>query len=93
MSSPLNKDSRMECSRHGLQKPSFICKHLQHGEGLGFIEANENSDPDYPFREAWCEACDKVLLDQGEWNDISEGHAQIMAICEGCLNEIKERNE
>lgn len=93
MSSPLNKDSKMECARHGLQKPSFICKHLQYGEGIGFYEATDDPDPEYPFREAWCDECDKVLMEQGEWNDISEGHAQILPICEGCLNEIQARNE
>ncbi|OEG73468.1 hypothetical protein BEL05_08625 [Shewanella colwelliana] len=93
MGSPLNKDSKMECARHGLQKPSFICKHLQYGEGLGFYEATDDPDPEYPFREAWCGDCDKVLLEQAEWNDISEGNAQIMPICEGCLTEIQARNE
>ena len=28
------------------------------------------------------------LMAQGEWNDISEGHSQIMVICEGCYYEI-----
>ena len=83
----------MECNSHGVQKPSFICHHLRYGEKAGFVEASEDPDPDYPFREAWCGTCDKVLLEQGEWNDVSEGHAQFMAICEGCLNEIKARNE
>ncbi|GAA5441897.1 hypothetical protein Misp06_00058 [Microbulbifer sp. NBRC 101763] len=93
MGEPLNKNSRMECTKHGLQKPAFICSHLQHGVNLGFIEANDNPDPEFPFREAWCHECDTVLMAEGEWNDISEGYAQIMAICEGCLNEIQVRNE
>jgi len=92
MSDPLNKDSKMECERHGKQKPSFICKHLQYGENIGFFEATDNADPDLPFKEAWCSECDTVLIEQGEWNDISEGHAQIIVICEGCYNEVKERN-
>jgi hypothetical protein len=92
MGNPLNKDSKMECKRHGENKPAFICKHLQYGESLGFIEASGELDPEYPFKEAWCSICDAILMEQGEWNDISEGHAQIMAICEGCYNEIKERN-
>ncbi len=92
MGNSLNKDSKMECKNHGLQKPAFICQHLQYGEGLGFIEATENSDPEYPFKEAWCRQCDKVLIEQGEWNDISESHAKIMVICEGCYFEIKKHN-
>jgi hypothetical protein len=82
----------MECKRHGIQKPAFICKHLQYGEGLGFFEPDSEPDPEYPFKEAWCGECDSVLMEQGEWNDISEDHAQIVAICEGCYNEVKARN-
>ncbi len=92
MGTSLNKNSVMECERHGINKPSFICKHLQHGVGIGFNEPNEEPDPEYPFKEAWCNECDTVLMEQGEWNDISEGYAEVMAICEGCFNEIKERN-
>ncbi len=69
MGNPLNKDSKMACKRHGLQKPAFICQHLQYGQGLGSVEATDDPDPEYPFREAWCDECDKVLLEQGEWND------------------------
>jgi hypothetical protein len=78
MSYPLTQDNRMECTRHG--------------EGLGFIEAEKDPDPDFPFKQAWCGDCDAVLTAQGEWNDISEGHAQVMAICEGCYGEVQKRN-
>jgi hypothetical protein len=93
MSNSLNKNSMMECSRHGTRRPSFICHHLQFGEGIGFVESEDEFDPEWPFKNAWCGECDKIFREQGEWNDISEGHAQIMAICEGCYEEIKERNE
>lgn len=91
MGNTLTKNSTMKCSQHGLGRPAFIGSHLQHGEGIGIFEANEK-DPDFPFRSAWCDACDTVISEQGEWNDISEGHAQVMLICEGCLNEIQTRN-
>ena len=90
MGNDLTKDSKMECPRHGIQRPAFVCIHLQHGEGIGFFEAAE--DPDLPFRMAWCGSCNEVLQEQGEWNDISEGRAKIRAICEGCLGEIEARN-
>ena len=37
--------------------------------------------------------CHEVLLEEGEWNDRSEGFAEIMAICEECFKEIKNRNK
>ncbi|MBF0233133.1 MAG: hypothetical protein HQK65_08865 [Desulfamplus sp.] len=80
----LNKNSGIECRRHGLQRSAFICQHLQYGEGIGYFEATGEPDPEYPFREAWCGDCGQILLEQGEWNDVSEGHAQIMTMCEGC---------
>lgn len=92
MASSLNKNSRMECPTHGLQKPTFICKHLQHGEGLGFFEPEEEIDPEWPFKNAWCAKCEVVAIEQGGWNDVSEKFAQIIPICEGCYEEIRLRN-
>lgn len=92
MGDPLTKDSRMECARRGSRPPSFVCGHLQHGAGLGFNEPVDEPDPDMPFRQAWCDDCDAVLKKEGEWNDVSEGHAKITLICEGCFFEIRQRN-
>ena len=93
MENNLTKDSMMECPRHGLRRSTFICKHLQYGKELGFNQPDEPLDPEWPFENAWCDKCDKVLSEEGEWNDKSESFAGIMAICEGCFAEIKMRNE
>ena len=93
MGAPLNKDSMMECARHGVRRPAFICQHLRLGHGLGFNKSEEPFDPEWPFQNVWCDACDKVLTREGEWNDVSEGFAGILAICEGCLEEIRGRNQ
>jgi hypothetical protein len=45
------------------------------------------------LENAWCDKCDEVLQREGEWNDKSESFAGIMAVCEGCFEEIKKRNE
>jgi hypothetical protein len=92
MDKPLNKNSRMDCLRHGDQRPAFICKHLHYGEGCGFHQPNGPPSVNWPFQNAWCDECDKVLMKEGEWNDRSEGFADIMAICESCFEEIKQRN-
>jgi hypothetical protein len=78
--------------RSTTHRPAFICQHLQFGENVGFNEDDEPFDPEWPFRNAWCDECDKVLLQQGAWNDVSAGFAGIMVICEGCLEEIAGRN-
>lgn len=84
----------MECRRHGIRRPTFICRHLKDGNNIGFFEvAEEDLDPDLPFKNAWCGQCERVRLEQdGEWNDTSEEFAKPMAICEGCYEEIKVRN-
>ncbi|MDH4263595.1 MAG: hypothetical protein OEV78_11180 [Spirochaetia bacterium] len=92
MGNPLNKSSMMECPTHGLRKPSFVCSHLQCGEGLGFHQPSEPHDPELPFQHAWCDEYDSILIEEGEWNDRSEGFAKIMVICEGCLDVIRKRN-
>lgn len=92
MSNLLNKDSIMECGRHGDRKPAFICKHLQYGEQVGFFEPDDAPEPDWPFKNAWCSECEAVAMEQGGWNDISEAFAQVMIICEGCYEEIRQRN-
>lgn len=92
MGNSLNKDSVMECPRHGIRPPSFVCEHLQYGAGIGFYQPDDEQDPEWPFKDAWCGACDKVLMEQGEWNAVSEGQSQMIAICEGCYEEIRERN-
>jgi len=83
----------MECTLHGIKRPAFICAHLQYGVGLGFHQPDEtDNDDEFSFQNAWCDECNDILLEEGEWNDRSEGFAKIMAICEGCIEEIRARN-
>ena len=90
--SGLHGDSMMECPNHGHRKPAFVCCHLHRGSGLGFNQPEEPPDEELPFEHAWCDACEKVAVEQEGWNDVSEAHASITAVCEGCLEEIRTRN-
>jgi hypothetical protein len=92
MSGPLTKDSVMECKRHGIMRPASICRHLQFGIGLGFHEPDHEPAAGWPFRNAWCAECERVARREGGWNDTSESFAGTMAVCEGCLEEIRQRN-
>jgi len=49
-------------------------------------DAEEEEDDDLA---AWCSACDEVLMREGEWNDVSEAHADIKLVCEFCFADIK----
>jgi hypothetical protein len=91
--SSLDKDSFMQCPRHGTQRPTFICRHLQYGQALGFFTPDEPLTKENPWKNAWCGACEEVLAKEGCWNDRSEGFAGVMVICEGCYEEIRLRND
>ena len=92
MKNTLNKYSKMECENHGSNPPAFICRHLQHGIGIGFHEPEEEFDSEWPFRNGWCSECEAFAIKQGGWNDASEAFAQVLPVCDGCYEEIKQRN-
>jgi hypothetical protein len=92
MGNPLSRTSVVECPEHGQRKPAFICKHLQHGIRIGFFQPDEGPNSEEPWEMAWCEDCNKVLAQEGEWNDRSEAFAGVMLICDGCFEIIRERN-
>lgn len=87
----------MECSKHGKQGYGLVCHHLiQENKSLGFWESiNSDSTKKYKDGElnAWCDECDKVLIQEGEWNEKSESFAQIQLICTSCYFEIKNKNK
>lgn len=77
----------MECLRHGLQKSSCICQHLQYGRGIGFFEPKNGPDAEWLFKNVWSAKYEAIAVEQGGWNDFSERNAQIMPICEGRFEE------
>jgi hypothetical protein len=83
----------MECRRHGKQRPTFICQHLQHGHALGFFVPDAPPSEEEPWKAAWCSACEEVRQKEGGWNERSEPFSGVLAICEGCYEEIRRRNE
>jgi hypothetical protein len=82
----------IECDTHGTSTATYICKHLVQGENLGF---NIGFDPENPFDlypDAWCDECDKILDEEGEWNERSESFADIKIVCTQCYMNARERN-
>ena len=60
------------------------------GDGGGFRCAD---DEEGPRPDAWCDACDRALEQEGEWNDRSEAFAGVTLLCAGCYDEARRRNE
>lgn len=85
-------EDNIKCSTHGTSTATYICKHLVKGENIGF---NVGYDPENPFDlypDAWCNECDKILEEAGEWNERSEAFADIKIVCTQCYMNSRERN-
>lgn len=87
--------NKVECCDHGPRNRAYVCQYLVNSEFKGFWESfDSDSTKIYNNDElnAWCDECDKILLEEGEWNDISEAFARITLICDVCFFKMKKLN-
>ena len=83
-------EKRMQCGDHGEGYATFVCQHIANGTAQGF----NYGDLEDPRPDAWCDACDRILMQHGgEWNDISEAYAGITLLCSACYDRARTRNE
>jgi hypothetical protein len=87
-----DKTKRVECKVHGEGHATFVCHHLRTGVACGYVASEEPKDDD-PCPDAWCSTCEEVRAAEGEWNDTSEGFAQVSLACSGCYQDARARNE
>lgn len=92
-----SKQKIVECTQHGFARPGFVCQHLDCKTVSGFHEAFDTykgmeleEEDDF---QAWCDECEKVRAEYGEWNEESENFAQIRLVCENCYFELKKFNQ
>jgi hypothetical protein len=90
------KDKYVDCEVHDSNRIAFVCQHINKKERVGFLEAFETSEnmeleEDDEF-QAWCDKCEKVCVEEGEWNEKSMAFADIKLVCEACYFEMKELN-
>ena len=69
---------------------TFVCEHLLKGIGLGFFTDEKGANSPRP--DGWCAACDRVRLEHGGWNEVSEALIVVKLVCGGCYDEIKAKN-
>ena len=87
-----DSDKKVECGIHGTATATFVCQHLAKGGKHGFYWSYDPDNPDDLYPDAWCDECNKVLDEEGEWNDKSEEFASIKLLCSHCYEEIRERS-
>lgn len=90
------KDKYVFCSAHESGRRAFVCRHINKTTKVGFEESFETheemellDDDDF---QAWCDKCESVRQQEGEWNDTSMNFADIKIVCEQCYFEMKELN-
>lgn len=77
------------CSLHKKEATAFICVHLwaSQGDPIGFhVPEDINND-----LEGWCDKCEKILNESGEWTDSAIKFADFRPCCVGCFISLKNR--
>ncbi len=87
-----DSDNIIECDIHGATNATFVCKHLIGGEKLGFNLGYDPENIDDLYPDAWCNECERVLEEEGEWNEKSEEFAGIKILCSHCYEHTREKN-
>jgi hypothetical protein len=85
----------VHCELHGLQVRAYVCQHFSKSKKVGFFEPYAPDSEKYDGEEglqAWCEKCEQVLKDEGEWTDKALQFASFRGCCSGCFHEIKKFN-
>jgi len=86
-------DSRIvKCGTHGSVGPAFVCCHLIRDElaPAGFNE--QEPEPDDPEPVAWCDDCNIMIEEIGEWTEQVEAFANMKLVCEFCFANLRERH-
>ncbi len=86
------EDKKVICATHGECEEAYVCQHLNLTDPIGFIQAYDPDNPEIEILNAWCNECDKILLEEGEWNDKSENFAKIKLVCSECFIIMKNLN-
>ncbi|MBO6935407.1 MAG: hypothetical protein JJ863_10550 [Deltaproteobacteria bacterium] len=79
----------VECAAHGSCIATFVCTHLSVGVGCGF---NHPDDPDDPYPDSWCDACDALYMREGDWTEAATAFADVTLLCSGCWVAARSRN-
>ena len=82
----------VDCAEHGQRDAAFVCQHLPTGERAGFNWGIDDENPDGLWPDAWCDACERVRVAEGGWNDRLEAFAAIRLLCDRCYEGARERH-
>lgn len=73
---------KIACAEDGEGYEAFVCKHLFENPAQQWYSREPSSENPWP--DAWCGACDKVFMRDGEWTDENSACIEIKLICHHC---------
>lgn len=77
----------LQCGEHGTSERCFVCEHLRFdAPPQGFFTAD---DPEKYRPDAWCRACEALLMEAGGWETIGDRHPKIKLVCGGCYDRLR----
>jgi hypothetical protein len=72
----------LNCKIHGPAFSTYICDHLfANPRQKWFSDVATGSDP---WPDAWCQECNDLFDQQGEWNDKNSGGLKARLLCHRC---------
>jgi hypothetical protein len=89
----------VHCGQHGASRVAFVCHHLFDAMGddrrdpIGFVAPRFDPDDPEDDPQAWCSACDAVVVAAGDWNEDAAAFAQVKGICAGCYEVVREQQK
>jgi hypothetical protein len=82
------KDRVVKCGTHGNAGPAIVCCHIRlETDAVGFNE--EPVTPEEPEPMAWCDHCETMRAEIGEWTDQVDKFADMRVVCEICYMRLR----
>lgn len=88
--------STVTCGTHGDREARFVCDHIfvnQRGDQpycVLYFEPEHAENESSPA--IWCEACEAVIIEQGEVNEAADSFARFHMVCDFCLQQYLDNN-
>jgi hypothetical protein len=89
---PVESDANglVDCATHGRLSYGIVCSHLVGAIGRNFFEIPRGEVEEHPW--AWCDECDKVIVETNGDEQQIEKKAGWKLICLQCFAGITSRN-
>jgi hypothetical protein len=77
----------INCDTHGQAYQAFICEHLMANPAKRWF--SDDPTQENPWPDAWCNECETLLGEQGEWSDRGGSRLRIKLVCHRCYEQMR----